>query len=267
VGGLFAKEVRVSLRRIWIDAADIAEPIFELSEEAFHHAVVVSRFREGEEFEIVSGQGEALKARLIDVMKKSARVQIIGRRKLPELKKPYINLAISIPKWSTLEFVVEKAVELGVHSIQPLISDFSFIRSASEMNESRVHRMQKILRSATEQSGRGDLMKLNTPKSLRDFAQALMQLKINQKSRLVGLFAYEGVSSLDIRTEMDRFKAEEPEEIWAFIGSEGGFSAAEVEFMSNLGLPPVTIGEQILRVDTACIAIASVIKYGFGQMR
>jgi 16S rRNA (uracil1498-N3)-methyltransferase len=59
----------------------------------------------------------------------------------------------------------------------------------------------------------------------------------------------------------------QPKEAWAFIGSEGGFSEREVELFQSLDLKPVTLGTQVLRVETACVATVSIIKYDFDLMR
>lgn len=255
----------MSMRRIWIDPEQIQDAQvgagYELKDEAFHHAIQVSRLRVGEEFEVVSGGHEALRVRILEIKKKSATVEVVGRRPLPIIKKPYIHLALAMPKWATFEFVLEKSVELGVTSVQPLLSDFSYVRDKRDYSSSKRDRLQKIIRSATEQSGRGPLLNLEEPQSLQEFAGAF-----NPSGGRAGLFAYEGVSALDVRTELQRLKSPALSEIWLFVGSEGGFSESEVEFMRQKGLPPVTIGEQILRVDTACLALVSVIKYELGLM-
>lgn len=91
----------------------------------------------------------------------------------------------------------------------------------------------------------------------------------NQKTSALGLFAYEGGSTLGVKDYLAQKKQEfgsRPKEIWVFVGSEGGFSPAEVEKMRHLALYPVTLGSQVLRVETACMALVSVLKYDFDLM-
>ncbi|OFZ17870.1 MAG: hypothetical protein A2Z20_05840 [Bdellovibrionales bacterium RBG_16_40_8] len=249
------------MRRIWVDPDIIKGPTFELIDEAFHHVIHVSRFRVGEEFEILSGDTEALRVHICEIKKKSVQVEIIGRRKLPEIKRPYVNLAFALPKWNVFEEVIEKSVELAVSEIQPLFTEHSFTRALRDWSPSRVKRFDKIIKSATEQTGRGQLLKIRRPLDICEFVQGL-----NQNTSVVGLFTYEGEKALSIKFEISRLIKSNPQEVWAIVGSEGGFSDAEVRYMKENGLPPVTMGNQILRADTACIAAISVIKYECGLM-
>lgn len=249
------------MRRIWVEPAEITGDIFELQGEPFHHAVQVIRLQKNEEFEVVSGQSEALIARITDIKKKAATIEVLGRRALPELKKPYIKLAIALTKWSTLETIVEKCVELGVASVQPLYTEFSFTRSAKDFPEQKIERIQKIIRAATEQCGRGRLMEFLPARTLKDFVQ-----DFNRNPGQKGLFLYEGATSNDIQSTLKAQKNSITESVWAIVGSEGGFSEDEVTMLKAANLPPLTMGEQILRADTACFSIISVIKYELGLM-
>lgn len=250
------------MRRIWLDNSLVRDSQFELSDEAFTHAIQVSRFRVGDKFEIISGAEYALHVQITEIKKKSATVKVIGQRALPSLLAPYVNLAFAISKWSTFEEVLEKSVELGVHTVQPLITDFSFIRSKKDWPEARVQRFKKIICGATEQSGRGKLMEIKEPLSLQEFS-----LQLNRTKGAAGLFAYEGQSGLNIKAELSRLSQGSLNEMWAIVGSEGGFSIAEVDHMRQSGIPQVTLGGQILRAETACFAMVSVIKYELGLMR
>lgn len=251
------------MRRIWIEPDELPSEKnnFIISGEAFHHAVQVSRFRIGEEFEVVYGGDEALTVRFVEINKKTAQVEILGYRKLVEISNPRVNLAIGVTKWATLEEIIEKSVELGVHSLQPLLTDFSFVRTKKDWPASRNERFQKIVKGATAQTGRGPLMKVAEPISLREFTQTL-----NQNSGAVGLFAYEGHADRGLQSELKQIKVRPAAEVWAVVGPTGGFSEAEVDFMQKSGYPPVTLGSQILRADTACFAIISIIKYEYGLM-
>ena len=85
----------------------------------------------------------------------------------------------------------------------------------------------------------------------------------------VAIFAYEGTTQRSLKAEIESIKAKFltlPEKIWIFVGSEGGFSEGEAQFLTDLGLYPVTLGRQILRVETACMTLVSVLKYEFKLM-
>jgi 16S rRNA (uracil1498-N3)-methyltransferase len=256
------------VRRVWLalngktphDFA-VGETL-ELRDESFHHAIIVSRLTKGEKFEAISGAPELLQFEITAVGKKSAEVTVIGHRKLPEPKRPKINIALSVCKWDTCEWVIEKAVELGVSTFLPIISENSFIKKASDLPSTRLQRWQKLVESATTQTARGSLMPILPPQTLEQFITS-----INQKSKSVCLFAYEGAREVEARTELQKLVKKDPEEIWALVGSEGGFSAREAKFIEGSGLTPTTLGEQILRAETACLALVSIIKYEAGLFR
>lgn len=93
---------------------------------------------------------------------------------------------------------------------------------------------------------------------------------IKQDPAAAGIFAYEGDSTLSIKECLNNMRAQGPasrQNIWLIVGSEGGFSYQEVEFLKQTGLEPVTIGRQVLRVETACIALVAALKYEFDLMK
>lgn len=94
---------------------------------------------------------------------------------------------------------------------------------------------------------------------------ALLRSKLNPTGNTLGLFAYEGEGVLGAKDYLA--SPQKPEEIWVVIGGEGGFSPTEIQEFKDLGLVPVTLGEQVLRVETACIALVSILKYRFDLMR
>lgn len=257
------------MRRYWIPQDQISENSspyqVEISGETFHHIFDVCRQEKGSRFEVL---GKDQKAHLIEVLtveKKKAFGKIIESRQIPPLPKPHLVLALSIPRFPVMEAVIEKATELGVKRIQPFYSEFSFIRNSQSLSESKEERWKKIVVSATQQSGRGDLMEISKPVNFDEVIE-----QFNQSSPRMGLFAYEGPSTLGIKKQLQlQVQSQDFEnlnEFWLFVGSEGGFSSTEVEQFHQIGLDPVTLGDQILRVETACITLLAVLKYQFGQM-
>jgi 16S rRNA (uracil1498-N3)-methyltransferase len=251
------------MRRYWLPPESFQSGSVEITADSFHHIIGVCRQELGSQFEIL---GDGRNAHLVEVSelgKKSATAKIISSRILPELPKPKLVLALSFSRYPTLDAVVEKAVEMGVTRIEPFYSEFSFIRSGKSLSDSKVERWSKIVKSATQQCGRADLMEITPPTPL---AQTLD--KFSQTSSAKGLFAYEGASNLGLKSELEKNSShfKNLEEYWVFVGSEGGFSTTEVEVFKARELQPVTLGDQVLRVETACIALLAVLKYELGQM-
>jgi 16S rRNA (uracil1498-N3)-methyltransferase len=268
------------MRRIFVETSNINSHQVILEREAFHHAVSVLRMKDGEEFGALCGDGYLYHCRLVKIEKKSATAQVTNKIKLPELPRPDVHLAISLPRLNTFEWIVEKSVELGVRSIQPLTSEFSFIKKPSELGDNKIERLNKIIRGATEQSQRGDLLALKPLITLADWVKARVGHAGGNSAASSALanepcvFAYEAAEALvqngqqakTLKAALQDIKTQNPAAIWALSGSEGGFSAKEVQLLQSVNHFPVSMGHQILRAETACLALVSVIKYEFDHM-
>ncbi len=249
-----------SVRRYWLNPDCLVDSdegkAWLIQDDDFKHICIVCRQDIDSKFEILSSDGHAYFVKIVSKNKKSAMAQVLSVREVPPLPQPYIELCISVPKFKKLELIIEKSVELGVHRIHPFFSEFSFIRDRKKMSSERVSRLQKIVKSATQQSGRGDLMDITSPCTLDE-----LLLQFNQNSETVGLFPYEGACDKSLKQALSSVKKQAFKSVWAFIGSEGGFSEREVSLFREHQLEPVTLGEQVLRVETACLSIASILKY------
>lgn len=260
MGRLLVGTRRRIVRRYWIEPEQKTGDEIRFDGELFHHIFDVCRQDVGSKFEVIL-PGEAYLVEVQEVGKKSARATVIEKREITPLAKPYVNLAICVPRFNVLESVLEKAVEMGVHEIQLLSSDFSFIKKTEKISPNKWERWEKIIRSSTQQSGRGELMQLHAPVALDAFIQ-----KLTQNPPFLCLFGYEGSTPLSIK-EFFQQSSKQWEETWILVGAEGGFSHQEVEKLKSSGVMPVTLGSQILRVETACLALTSVLKYEMGLMR
>ena len=250
------------MRRFWVDGQNlqVGESLVIEGDE-FRHICTVCRMSEGSRFEILNSEGKAYFSVITQVGKKSATLELLEERDVPQQKPPFVRLILSLPKFSTLDLILEKSVELGVKSIEPVFSDVSFVRQADKISDSKRQRWQKIVVAASRQCGRGDLMTVSAPRPLSEVFQ-----QFNQSKGVLGLFPYEGEASQPFSQALSRWQEEQHQEIWCFVGSEGGFSDKEVELFQAHGLESCTLGEQVLRVETACLALTSVIKYHTGQL-
>ena len=251
------------MRRFWLDSKlDEGQAEVMLEGDILHHVRDVCRMAPGAKFEVLTEDRKAYFVELVEVSRKTGRLRILEERLVPEIPGPPLTLYLSLPKFATFENVLEKSVELGVHKVQPFFSQYSFVKNASKLSPSRIQRWQKIVRSATQQSGRGDLMTVEAAKSLAEILE-----EFGEQKGVRGLFAYEGDSHRGIREELKSWESgEEISEVAVFVGSEGGFSEAEVEVFRKSGLAPVSLGQQILRVETACVTLVGIVKYHTGAL-
>ncbi len=249
------------MRRYWIEQKNLVNQTVKFDGDLFHHIFDVCRQEKGSKFEVLLS-GKAYLVEATEVLKKSAVAQVIEERIVATLPQPYLKLALCIPRFQVLEAVLEKAVEMGVHSIQLLSSEYSFIKSSEKISENKWDRWQKIIISSTQQCGRGELMTLVEPIPLKKFVQ---EMDPNHSS--LCLFGYEGDEVVTLQDYLRPKAAQKWSDAWVIVGGEGGFSRQEAQSLQHVGIQPVTIGDQILRVETACIALVSVLKYELGLMR
>jgi len=248
------------MRRYWIEKKFFNDDSILISGDDFHHICDVCRQDVGSKFEILS-EGKAYFVELSTREKKNALAKILEVREAPKPSKPYIHLAVSISKFQTMETIVEKAVELGVYKLHPFVFEFSFFRDKkSERLTYKLDRWARIVKAATSQSGRGDLMEITPVLSLSELLN-----KMNQTDRSMGLFPYEGESEQTVSSAIKSMKGENPENVWLFVGSEGGYSDQEVLFFKENGLKSSSLGDQVLRVETACLSLVSILKYEFNS--
>ena len=264
------------MRRYWLEREAFAKDVVKTTPEAMvgsevriegdslHHIRDVCRQTVGDHFEVLF-DGAAFFVEVVGEKKRELTAIIREVRTIEPLPYPRIRVALAIPRFNVLEGVLEKLVEMGVESVQPLFSENSFIRTATDTWASKETRFEKIIQSATQQCGRGEKMRLEPPKKLPEFLTDLTQ-NINQNGETAGLFAYE-IGKVPIRELGRRVAAKSARTVWIFVGGEGGFSREEAAAFERVGFPSATLGRQVLRVETACVALVSVLKYELDLMR
>ena len=245
------------MRRYWVEEEHKTEEGFELTGDVFHHICVVCRRGLNDRFELIL-KGQAYLVEITEVTNKKATAKVIETRTIAPLPKPEIHLALSLPKFQTLEKVLEKMVELGVHSVHPFTSDFSFVKSSKKVPAKKYGRWEKIIRGATQQTGRGEFLNLTPIKPLS------VLLKEFSEQEALGLLAYEGEGGENLKNRMAEMGSN-PQPLWIFVGSEGGFSTEDLDLFKDYKLLPISLGDQVLRVETACVTLVSILKYGLGH--
>jgi 16S rRNA (uracil1498-N3)-methyltransferase len=246
------------MRRFFVSPEELSQGAVTLKGDEFHHLKNVCRLEEGERVELLDGQGRVATAVIESMTKKSADLKVEDTKTLPPMKAPHVEIVLCVPRFQKMDLIIQKCVELGATKITPVVSERSFVKTLSGDLTHKVKRWQKIASEACKQSGRAWPMEIDEATTLKE--------KVKQAKPQSGLFLYEGEGGVDLMTALKAWPAA-PERLVLFIGAEGGFSPQEVENFKSLDLRPVTMGELVLRVETACIAILSIIQYHFGHMR
>jgi 16S rRNA (uracil1498-N3)-methyltransferase len=246
------------MRRFFINEEDLKQQEVTLDGDEFHHLKNVSRLEAGEFVELLDGQGHIARAKIISLDKKSAQLRIDKLETLPPPPSPLIEIILCVPRFQKMDLIIQKAVELNAYKITVVTSDRSFMKTVSKDLLGKLPRWKKIAAEACKQSGRA------WPLQWGDIAP--LESVIEKSTPAHSLFLYEGDSTTDIKSALQSL---DPalKQITVFVGAEGGFSPEEVKQFEELGLRSVTLGPLVLRVETACITILSVIEYHFGHLR
>ena len=170
-----------------------------------------------------------------------------------------IRLYQCLPKGEKMEYIIQKAVELGISSIVPVYSSRCIAKPTQKGKDNRdkkTERYNKIAYEAAQQSGRGIVPVVYDCITLeRAFAAA--------KGDALSFVCYENENGITVKTLFSSFdRAKNPSgTISFFVGPEGGFSKEEVLFAAKLGIPSVSLGERILRTETASSFVLSALSY------
>lgn len=220
---------------------------FSLEDDVVNHLVRVMRLQDGHTFVAFDGSGVEVLASLRTERKGRVAWGTVLERRFPEVEmKRQLTLYLAVVKGERFDWAVEKATELGVSRIVPLITEFTAVRPTGK---ERCERWQRLAESASCQSGRVCVPEVAAPLT---FAEALQ--------------ACAGEKAAIFVPESDPWREDLLDDCapWSlFIGPEGGFSEAEVEQACEAGLLRVGLGQRILRVETAALAALCL----FGALR
>ncbi len=216
----------------------------ELDERAFKHLIQVLRFSEGRELILFNGLGGEYHAKLSSVSKRSAQAHIFSFDNISRESSLEIHLAQCISKGDRFDFAIQKAVELGVNSITPLISARSQLKLNEERRDKKRQHWQQVAISACEQSGRTLIIRIYEPAGLADYlAQAKAQTRL-----LLHPEGSKKLSGIKLGHSFD-----------LLIGPEGGFEEKEIALAQRAQFEIIRLGERILRTETAPIVVISAL--------
>lgn len=223
-----------------------------LTDDAAHHIVNVLRMKPGQALMLFNGRGGYFDATIRHLEKR--RVELaIGEHHAQECESPLnITLAQGISRGQRMDYTLQKAVELGVTKIVPLVCDHTNIKPDQAQQDKRLEHWRKIIIGACEQCGRNRLPSLDSPIPLDDWVAAERDgLKI---------FLHPGAS----RTLTGLHGGDTG--IVLLAGPEGGFSDAEAVLARKNGYLPVSLGPRILRTETTALAAIAACQVLWGDL-
>ncbi|MBR3834207.1 MAG: 16S rRNA (uracil(1498)-N(3))-methyltransferase [Lachnospiraceae bacterium] len=218
-----------------------------------NHIKNVLRIRQGERILVSDGNGidyectvtdmddDTVTARIEDVLKNSAELST------------KITLFQGMPKSDKLELIIQKAVELGVYEIIPVITKRSVVKIDEKKASKKLDRYNGIAEAAGKQSGRGIIPQV---KDFMSFKQAIEYAK----NLDMNIIPYEEAKGLEYSRQVIK-DIKGKKNLGVFIGPEGGFAKEEVDMAIDMGAKCITLGNRILRTETAGLAVISIIMF------
>jgi len=222
--------------------------------EALAHHVHVLRLQAGAELSLFNGDGGQYLAQLAELGKRRASATIVAFV-ARDVELPYeITLAQALPEASKMDWIIEKAVELGVAAIQPLAAQRCVVRLAGERAERKLAHWQGVIEAASEQCGRNRLARLG---AIDDFSQWIGQQDMHRRI----LLTPRAGQSLAAWA-----RHQPPQALSLLIGPEGGYSLQEEDAALAHGALALSMGPRILRTETAGIAAVAALNSLWGAM-
>lgn len=218
-----------------------------------HHLARVLRVRIGEELLLCDGQGTDYRCETTAVAGDTVTLHVIERSSSVGEPHTKVTLYQGLPKSEKMEWIIQKAVELGVSRVVPVAMSRCVVRLNAQDGQKKQARWQKIAAEAAGQSGRGAIPTVSEPYT---FAQA-----VEESRTAPSIVFYEGGGK-----PLQNLVSTDTTALSIWIGPEGGFDSQEIERLQAAGVQVATLGKRILRCETAPIAALAVIMQLTGNM-
>ena len=238
--------------RFYCPQALLPATTIELPEAVAHHLHVV-RQQPGDELVLFNGEGGQVRARLVEVGKRRASAEVLAHEAV-DVELPFrVTLVQGLPEGSKMDWIVEKAVELGAAAIQPLAARRSVVKLAGDRADKRLAHWQAVVVSASEQCGRNRLAEVAP---LQEFGRWLAEPASGAVRILLSPRADASLAQWT--------RATPPREVCLLVGPEGGFSLDEEDAAIAAGALPLSMGPRVLRTETAGLAALAILAASWG---
>jgi len=227
-----------------------------LDAETSHRLLRVLRLQPNDFIIIFNENNGAYKAKIISTQK--GKVKILLEDSSPSITEPpiTINLAQALLRNEKMDFVIQKATELGVSSITPMVTEHCNLILNSERQERRLQHWQEVAINASEQSGRCSIPKISPVQPLVSYLTSPKQdlnLVLNPSA------------SLSLRKLIQQ-QQNPPQSLAIFVGPEGGFSSAEIDLLQQNNFTSISLGPRTLRTETASLVALSILQSAWGDL-
>jgi len=244
----------MALTRLYLSSELQPGAELQLDEEQTRYIGRVLRLRVGDSLLVFNGDQGEFNATLTNVSRTSASIELQEHRRTETESPLKVHLVQGISRGERMDFVVQKATELGVKRISPVLTEHGVVKLDAARTARRREHWQKIAESACEQSGRIRPPLIDTPLPLKSW--------FGQRSRQpdIELVLQPGAAKALMSIALPQTK------VCILIGPEGGFSDSEYDDAAVAGFVAVSLGPRILRTETAALAALAVLQAAWGDL-
>lgn len=225
-------------------------------QEALHLSRVL-RYQTGERVLVFDGRGNLYRSRILAVGSDEVLVQLETEIEDKTENHLEITLAQGLLKGDKMDFVVQKATELGAASFVPLTLERSVVKLTDKKSEQRQERWQRIAQEAVKQCGRVTVPSIMPVQSLNDFLFSAEDYDLL-------LFPWEEEQEISVKAVLNEHL--NCHRVLCILGPEGGMTREEMLAVKKAGGNIVTLGKRILRAETASVAVLSIVQYALGDL-
>ena len=242
----------MQVSRVFIEQKITTGDIISLPEDKAHHLAHVIRLRVGDKIRLFDNSEFEFEADIIEVAKKVVRAEVTSSSQLNNESPLDISLCLAVSRGPHMDFSIQKAVELGVNRIIPIISEFGNVKLTGSRTDNKLSHWRKIIIGAAEQCGRNKLAELQSPIIFNEY--------LNSDSTATKLILHPGVEKMMSKITIKNGR------LILMIGPEGGFSDLELQRASDNNYIPISLGPRVLRTETAVVCSLSNAQQLWGDL-
>ncbi len=239
--------------RFFVDESQIVNDKIILDKENSNHLSKVLRSKIGDKIDICNKKETDFECEIVEISKNEVVLKILNEYKNKTEPNIKVTLFQALPKASKMELIIEKCVEIGVSEITPIETIFCTAKK-NDKAENKIARWQKISESASKQCNRGIIPKINNVMNIKDIKDEVDKFDIF-------LVAYEKEKDVKIKDYLKDIENKNINNIGIMIGSEGGFSEEEIDYLKELNIESISLTNRILRTETASLFLLTILMY------
>jgi 16S rRNA (uracil1498-N3)-methyltransferase len=244
------------MHRFYLPPERCAGESLRLDGREAHHALNVLRLKHGELVAVLDGIGNEFMCTVKDVSRNAVTLSVSLKNFVPALPCS-ISLLVGIPKGKIIESIIQKSVELGARRIIPILSERVVTQLDDDDAENKRDKWQNVAIEAIKQCGAAWLPKVEAPMTIEQFLSRKERFDLS----LVGSLQKERRHPREILREFETQHGRLPQSAGVWVGPEGDFTLDELKAIENSGAQPISLGNLVLRVETAVIYCLSVLNY------